>query len=299
MKNELYRSAYTLDVDIGDMNVSLFHITTSDNSVTDYAGTHFHTAYELQYVSSGQLSIIDESKTHKFLQGDFIIVPPGTFHSNNSDEKFVRSTLRFSITANGKENDGFSEYCYYSRILEHVKGITALRCAHAESLFEQISMLDTEKQTDVHMIKLYAGLLITNILKELIDNKKQTNDKVPTTKTDTLSAEDERIKFIIENCIQELFAEDNISKKIAARLNMSDRNCSRVVNRLMGENISDIVIRQRMKLARILIIKTDKPLSDIAWEVGYKTYVAFFTAFKKYYGISPMELKNPSTVSSK
>ncbi len=299
MKNELYRSAYTLDVDVGDMTLSLFHITTSDNCVTDYSSTHFHTAYELQYMNSGKLSIIDESKTHNISQGDFVIVPPGTFHSNNSNEKFIRSTLRFSLTANGKGNGEFSEYCYYSRILEHVKGISVFKCEDAENSFKKISMLDTKRQSDIHMVKLHAALLITSALQQLRVSREDSGNKKTFYKTDTLSVEDERIKFIIENCVQEFFAENNISKKIAARLNMSDRNCSRVVSRLMGENISDIVIRQRMKLARILIVKTDKPLSDIAQEVGYKTYVAFFTAFKKYYGISPTELKNPSVTSSK
>lgn len=297
MKNELYRTSRTLDVDIGDMTVSLFNITASDDSVTDYTSSHFHTAYELQYVNQGQLSILDETKTHRVTKGCFVIVPPGTFHSNNSDEKFVRSTLRFSITSNGKEETDFSEYCYYSRILRRIKGITVFECEEAENAVRYLSVTDTKNPAYIHMVKLYAGLVITTVLQQISTHKAIADGKRTHIEADALSAVDERIKFIIENCIQKHFADENISRIIAAKLNMSDRNCSRVVNRLMGENISCIVLRQRMKLAKLLIIKTDKHLNDIAQEVGYKTYVAFFTAFKKYYGISPIELKNSSEIT--
>ena len=179
MKNELYRSDNTLDIDIGDITLSLFHITTSDNMITDYSSSHFHTAYELQYVNCGQLSILDENKVHTVSQGNFVIVPPGTFHSNNADKNFVRSTLRFSLTPNGKEADTFSEYCYYSRILKQINGITVFKCVHAENLFNHISLLDTKKQSDVHMIKLYAGLVITNVLKELSVCISDISDNTP------------------------------------------------------------------------------------------------------------------------
>ena len=78
---------------------------------------------------------------------------------------------------------------------------------------------------------------------------------------------------------------------MAKALNMSSRNCSRVVKNLLGKSICELVTQQRMHIAKSLITKTDRQLSDIAEAVGYKTYVAFFTAFKKYYGISPNLLR--------
>lgn len=292
MKNELYRSSETLDVSIGDMTVSLFHITIGENDSTgEYTGSHFHTAYELQYVKRGSLTLVDEAESRVINEGEFVIIPPGTFHSNTQRSDFVRYTLRFSITANSGESDGFSEYCHYSRILGAISGITVLKDKTAEHDIGRLAQLELTQAENMHRIKLYTALLITDILQSA--EKQQTRPATVTVidRSVNMSTEDERIKFIIENCIQKYFATNQTADRIAKELSMSERNCARVVNRLLGDNISNIVIKQRMHIARTLIEKTDRSLGDIAEAVGYNTYVAFYTAFKKYYGISPTEIR--------
>ena len=293
MKNELYKSDNTLDIDIGDMTVSVFAVThmkkEGDGFFTD---SHFHTAYEFQFASEGSFTIADEASTHLLHSGDFVVIPPGTFHFNVVDESLSRCTLRFSITSNGKGTDGFSEYCFYRRILDAISGITVLSSVRISRDVERIINNNSTGPEARHRMQIYTALLITDILQHIKEIK-----NIPDTQggdgkqSDGLSADDERIKYIIETCISECFNTDTVSDKIAQALSMSKRNSARVVKRLLGENISDIVTKQRMHMAKTLIKKTDRQLNDIAEAVGYKTYVAFFTAFKKYYEISPTELR--------
>ncbi len=101
----------------------------------------------------------------------------------------------------------------------------------------------------------------------------------------------ERQKYIIENTLADNFDKDNPSEIIEMVLNTSKRNAARIVNNLFGENISELVLKYRMKIAKMYIENTNMNLNQISEKVGYRTYVAFFTAFKKYYGISPKEYR--------
>ncbi len=49
-----------------------------------------------------------------------------------------------------------------------------------------------------------------------------------------------------------------------------------------------------MEHARALLLDTDRPVGDIAWEDGYSHVAHFSTAFKKQYGVSPSHFRRVS-----
>lgn len=292
MKNELYKTEKTIDIDIGDMTLSIFALTHQfDSSVYNYTDSHFHTAYEFQYAVSGHFSLLGETAEYKIDEGKFTIIPPGIFHCNTTKEAFTRCAFRFSITPNDKINKNFSEYCYYKRILDTIGGIDVMECPQIKTNIQRLLKENTQSEQSKHKVQIYAALLITDALEHIsmYKMKKQpeqySNEKTP------LSVEDERIKFIIETCISTYFSTEETPEQIARALGMSKRNSARIIYRLMGENISEIITKQRMNMAKTLIVKTNKSLSSIAEAVGYKTYVAFFTAFKKYYNVPPTSFR--------
>jgi len=48
---------------------------------------------------------------------------------------------------------------------------------------------------------------------------------------------------------------------------------------------------ERLKKAYLLILQTDLPLKEIAYQCGFGMYLNFYKAFRKKYGFSPRELK--------
>jgi AraC-like DNA-binding protein len=48
---------------------------------------------------------------------------------------------------------------------------------------------------------------------------------------------------------------------------------------------------ERLKKAYLLILQTDLPLKEIAFQCGFGVYLNFYKAFRKKYGFSPRELK--------
>ena len=283
----------TLSFDIGDMTVSVLkNSSLGQISVNDRCDPHFHTHFEFQYIKSGSIVLEGDNSMHTAKQDDFIIIPPGTFHNGESDDGFSRFTLMFSIMQNGKNESDFSEYCHYSRILESIKGITILNDQKVSEGFKKVIEKGLNiTPENIHIIKLNLSMMFITIMQGIEKNKEICSDSFNTVNETKWSHEDEQMKFIIENYIIKYFADSNTSEEIAKALNMSSRNCSRVVKNLLGKSICELVTQQRMHIAKALITKTDRQLSEIAEAVGYKTYVAFFTAFKKYYGISPNILR--------
>ena len=80
------------------------------------------------------------------------------------------------------------------------------------------------------------------------------------------------------------------AKVIATELGMSDRTFSR---RLADEGTSfdEILDRLRHDLAQRYITASDLSLSEIAFNLGYANQPAFTTAFKRWSGKSPSELR--------
>lgn len=55
----------------------------------------------------------------------------------------------------------------------------------------------------------------------------------------------------------------------------------------LGINFIDYLTKTRINEAKILLRSTDKRISDIAMEVGYRDQHYFSSSFKKYQGDTP------------
>ena len=82
-------------------------------------------------------------------------------------------------------------------------------------------------------------------------------------------------------------AADCLVRELMEELHLSRRQIDRTVRACMGESLNSLLIRQRMNAAQVLLRYTERPITVIAEEVGYTSYVGFYSAFKKHIGISP------------
>ncbi len=96
-------------------------------------------------------------------------------------------------------------------------------------------------------------------------------------------------KTIITNHINDYFNSRDGLKTLAAKLFLSERRTSEVVREIMGENFKDLVVKERMTVANILIKSRKYPLEKIADMVGYHSYSGFYTAYRTFYGHPPTD----------
>lgn len=282
-------------INIGDASLYVYDSRSSIGSGKEYpfCDLHIHAGFEVQYVASGSIIMHTENGEFEATKGSVVIIPPNNYHQVSSKTKsFNRHCFSFSVFPNNDEDEG-NEYINFNRVLSKISQITIIENEHLTYAMQRIVELDNREDEEAeHSLCSLLNLFLMDMFSEL--NTRFNKDKdsaVASNKGKKFNNFNERQRYIVENCLADHFAAPNPIKIIEQTLNTSKRNAARVVYSLFGENISDLLLKYRMKIAKMYIENSDLQLSVIAEKVGYKTYVAFFTAFKKYYGISPTDYR--------
>ncbi|QAY67974.1 response regulator transcription factor [Paenibacillus protaetiae] len=105
----------------------------------------------------------------------------------------------------------------------------------------------------------------------------------------------ERTNQIVEQAkayIDEHFMQKGLTlHEVANRNHVSPNYLSYLFKKNMDCNLWEYVIKLRMELAKSLLLNSDLRRYEIAERVGYESPEHFSKIFKKYYGMSPSEMK--------
>ena len=92
----------------------------------------------------------------------------------------------------------------------------------------------------------------------------------------------------IEHYIDENFADVNLNlNTISDHFGISRQTISKKLNAVLGEKVSDLILKARINEGKKLLKKTNLNISDVAMIVGYTDSNSFIRAFKKLCGITP------------
>jgi AraC family transcriptional regulator len=90
------------------------------------------------------------------------------------------------------------------------------------------------------------------------------------------------VQFIRENIHKDISFHD-----IAAHLKMSAFHFARMFRHATGDSPHQYIVRCRVNRAKELLTETKLPITDVAFEVGYKTQSHFTTCFGRLVGVTP------------
>ena len=65
-----------------------------------------------------------------------------------------------------------------------------------------------------------------------------------------------------------------------------------------GKPLSKLVVEKKLHIARMLLKNTDLKINEVSARINIGTENYFYTMFKKYYGLSPMEYRKKSKEKS-
>lgn len=122
----------------------------------------------------------------------------------------------------------------------------------------------------------YLGRFYTNIIEAIEEMRKNRN---------RLKVSD--VQFYIDRYFQDAISLETVAQQFF----ISKEHLSRVFKAETGENLSDYILRKRMEKARELIVEGNKEIKHIAEMTGYPDLAYFYKVFKKYYGMTPGELR--------
>jgi len=88
------------------------------------------------------------------------------------------------------------------------------------------------------------------------------------------------------------FANPNLStEELASRLGLTSNYLREIFKELKGISISNYINEYRCEKAKELLLQTDMTVAEISEKVGIINQNYFFTLFKKYSGMTPMQLR--------
>lgn len=97
-----------------------------------------------------------------------------------------------------------------------------------------------------------------------------------------------QIIYYIENNYQ-----DDISLTyLANEMNMNYSYVSNLFSKKQGITFSEYVMKIRLEKAKYLLVNTNDKVNEIALKVGFKDVKYFYKSFKKYYNITPTEMRD-------
>ncbi|QOG03546.1 AraC family transcriptional regulator [Flavobacterium sp. MDT1-60] len=119
----------------------------------------------------------------------------------------------------------------------------------------------------------------------LLNNQKYSGKKIDSAEVAILSEKLENV--MIE---KELFKNSNLTlQDLAKEVNISSHQLSQFLNNNLGKNFTSFINEFRVNEACQIIKSSDKfTLESIGYDVGFNSKSAFFAAFKKHTGTTPL-----------
>ncbi len=120
--------------------------------------------------------------------------------------------------------------------------------------------------------------MFTTTIEHLKEKKKNRKNEVI----------DNIIMFIEENYSDALLSPDSL----ADQFNLSPNYIRVLFKNAEGKSLSSFINEVRFKKAKEILETTDDPIAEISAKVGFSNDNYFYTAFKKFYGVSPNSYRN-------
>ena len=255
-----------------------------DRDLTD-VGLHHHDFYEVNFLVSGNVTYIIESRTYHVRPGDMLIISPRELHQVHIQPDaapYERYMLWISPTLLQQLSDSQADLarCFdsnrpnYSNLLHLPSQQRSSIPAMMESLCRELEKPDFG--TELLRTSLLTGLLI--LINRLAESPAASE---PETSAGQLVAR--VIDYINLHYQQPLSLDD-----LAEHFFVSKYHLSHEFRKQVGTGLCQYLQKKRLLIARQLMTQGQKPV-EVSAACGFGDYPAFFRAFRKVYGVSPRE----------
>ncbi len=240
---------------------------------------HYHSFWEIDYVTHGAGVNIFENTTYSFEPGDIYIIHPYEMHNAFPDDEIELFCIQFSESS--VVRSVFSD-ADYSGELAHPRFATVIRASdphYAEAQSIILRTLDEWKERRTGW-KPAVRLCLAQLFLELLRNFPAPEGSEPVSRANRgiLQA----LNYINANYTRKITLEQ------AAREALMNKNyfCT-VFKQQMGCTYYRYVNTLRLHYACTLLKSTERSVKDIALECGFSDISTFNKAFRKAYGVSP------------
>ena len=253
---------------------------------------HCHEEIEVVYADCGQCRYTVSGKDIDLKFGDILVMMPWVLHSFHLVEPempyFLGSAYLISLDMINTTSVDLCSSQYFAPMLQGSCTdcclITMEQDCYSEfkEIVESLFNLGFDR-TPFYEIKLKS--LISDLLYRLLKyGLIQIYDK-------PLEGGDVQAVRRVVDYIADNYRENITLAKLADVVNMSETGLSRLFRNITGMSCIDYVIEYRMSKAMSLVRFSDKPIIEIAYEVGFNNISYFNRTFKKRFHRTPSQCR--------
>ncbi|MGG6310473.1 AraC family transcriptional regulator [Paenibacillus macerans] len=250
-------------------------------------GEHFHDAWEIYYLASGERCYFIKDQTYHLRAGDLVLIPMNVLHktspSGRLSQPHERILVNFRTEAISSLLPGREEEL--GRLFGRFPVIRL--SAEEQNLVQPLlaRMLAEQKQQESGYEE-YCRLLLSQLLLSLL----RLAQNRPSNDGEGEAEAGKRPYREVTEVARYINAhyEENLSLSgLAGRFHISAYYLSHIFPRVTGLTLVAYINRVRVEEACRLLRETEKPVTDIAYRVGYQSVTHFGRVFKKAKGVSP------------
>ena len=254
-----------------------------DTDLKDVA-LHHHDFYEVDFLISGDVTYVIESRVYHMKPGQMLIINPQELHQvyiQPDAAPYERYMLWIAPSLLESLSSEQTDLCHcFDMSRPHYGNLLHLSTQQQKLICSMIATLLQEQENP----GFGSDLLRQNLLTELmIHINRLAEHSDPPARTGGESLVSRAIDYINDHYHQPLSLD-----LPAEHLFVSKYHLSHEFNRQMGTGIYQYIQKKRLLIARQQMAEGQKPV-DVYALCGFGDYTAFFRAFRKEYGLSPRE----------
>lgn len=259
-----------------DNRFNIFESTKENFFYDELSHSHSHPSYEVFFVTEGKLWLTTETD-NILCEKSLVIIPPELLHYTLTENALI-SVIFFNIEK-GREG---SKPEIYDKFNSATKKLPIVLPLNEDEIFyvSHIASAHNSGTLNTQQIPNLISLLFSEIFSRIAPIKTplpKKGEHYYTHKINLFLSRHIKEKLHLKDLADELF----ICPKQVTRIIKKEFNCS----------FSELIIRSRLDIARMMLIRTELEISQIAASVGYEYPSHFYTHFKKMYGMTPSEYR--------
>ncbi len=246
---------------------------------------HNHPVFEGHLLLSKAAKIVTPTEILNLEKNDFCLIPPRLYHHAQESEGTVSSiafSFSFRKTAGENTQDLYTALCAALSDHEHAH-VFPLAFPLSHALFELTEEMGRGSAGKADRLAMKTAQVLFNLLDLVCPNFRGEfqNTLSPAT----------RQQLAIDVFFAQNYKNDVTISSLADAIYLSERQTNRVLEELYGLTFKQKLIETRIQTAMQFLQSTNRSISEIAAESGYRSTVGFHTAFRQITGMTPAKYR--------
>lgn len=256
-----------------------------------YMQPHTHKRAEIMYVTKGMCKVNTDNNQNRLEQGDYILINGDVEHQLVVGSEQACRILCLEFVFVEDINNNFPHLGHYNPNYQHFfnekRNYIVLK--DNEEVFFAVKGIFCELERQNYKSKELIWLMMWEMFQKIL---RQFSEQLSKNNSAQQHYVDKAVSFIEKNYMYDITLKD-ISKHVS----LNPTYLERLFKKLKGKTPMEYLTSLRIEKAKMLLINSDIPVTEICHYVGINSRQYFSYLFKKFSGLSPRKFRQVNYVS--